>query len=483
MQTECIEGEQRCNADGLPQACDATGTWIDAEACTADLSCVLGECLTECEALVTAPSSLGCSFHLNNMYTLYDTALPGIPLPGGGEPDGHGAAIVGNPTDAAAIDVSLFQYQPDGAQLLVEGPVTIAAGQSHSFELVEPWIRNSAVRQGGSYRLESTAPVVAYQHSPTVAQYDNDSSLLIPDHVLGNSFVIASYPQNINNAPPYFNVVATVDGTEVTWVPPVGTAGSDSVPPVTAGATGTVTLNAGDTLQVNGQGDLSGTLVNTTQPVWVIGANRCAEVPSGVSACDHLEEQSLPVHFWGEQYVAAHAPTRGGESYRWRIFAGGDNIQVTTTPVQPGTPATLSRGEFVEINATQSFVIDATGPVLPMQYLASQEAGAGTGDPAMLQAVPVAQFLDRYAFTTGEDYQVHYAQITRPLDGPDVLIDGVVVEGYEAVGAFEVADWTISEGPHFAQSTATFGIAVVGYTGFTSYAYPGGLALEVIAPG
>ena len=100
----------------------------------------------------------------------------------------------------------------------------------------------------------------------------------------------------------------------------------------------------------------------------------------------------------------------------------------------------------------------------------------------MVQMVPVEQFLDRYAFVTGTGYNVHYVQITRDLGGADVLVDGVVVDGYYTVGNYEVADWPVNEGPHVAESDGTFGVYQVGYTPVTSYAYPGGLKLEVINP-
>ncbi|MCA9695132.1 MAG: IgGFc-binding protein, partial [Myxococcales bacterium] len=114
--------------------------------------------------------------------------------------------------------------------------------------------------------------------------------------------------------------------------------------------------------------------------------------------------------------------------------------------------------------------------------LESQNPNAGTGDPGMYQMVPTEQFLARYAFVTGTSYNVHYAQIIRPAGGPEVTVDGNPVGGYYTVGNFEVADYPVSEGAHFAESTAPFGIVQVGYTGVTSYAYPGGLRLEVINP-
>jgi hypothetical protein len=242
-------------------------------------------------------------------------------------------------------------------------------------------------------------------------------------------------------------------------------------------------MSGGDTLQVAVYADLTGTRVVSDKPVWVVGAMTCVQVPTGTTACDHIEEQQIPLEYWGNTYVAAHAPQRGNESYHWRVFSAADGVQITTDPVQPGFPTTLNDGEWIEFASGGSFVIEADGPIMPVQYLEGQSGGAGTGDPAMVQMVPVEQFLDRYAFVTGTGYNVHYVQITREAGAADVFVDGVLVDGYEVVGGYEVADWQIGEGSHIAVSDNPFGIMSVGYTGFTSYAYPGGLQLEVINPG
>ena len=123
---------------------------------------------------------------------------------------------------------------------------------------------------------------------------------------------------------------------------------------------------------------------------------------------------------------------------------------------------------------------------MPVQYLEGQNGGAGIGDPSMYQMVPVGQFLTSYTFATGISSSLypytHYVQITRTLNGSDVVVDGAVVSGYRTVGNYQVADWQISEGSHYAVSAAPFGIVGIGYAGVTSYAYPGGMNLSVLNP-
>jgi hypothetical protein len=344
----------------------------------------------------------------------------------------------------------------------------------------------SGLRKGGSYRVATTVPVVAYQHSPISAQATNDASMLLPEHALTQDYVIASYKDWLGSYPSYFYVIARDDGTTVQWTPTINTLAGGGVPAVNQGGTGQVVMNRFDNLQVrapNSQ-DLSGTIVHSDKPIWVIGAVECVNVPSGVTYCDHIQEQMLALDFWGKKYVGAHSPKRGSEKHYWRVYGGEDGTTITTTPAQPGTPFMLNKGQWkeLEIANNTSFVFDGDKPFLPVQYLAGQNGGAGTGDPAMYQMIPVEQFLSRYAFVTGTGYTKHYAQIIRTAGGADVTIDGAVVGGYYAVGGFEVADQPISEGAHLAESADPFGILNIGYTDVTSYAYPGGLRLKVINP-
>jgi hypothetical protein len=180
--------------------------------------------------------------------------------------------------------------------------------------------------------------------------------------------------------------------------------------------------------------------------------------------------------------VAAHAPKRGTEKYHWRVFGGQDGVKITTTPDQTGGPFTLMKGEFKVITTGVHFVMTGDGPFLPVQYLESQTAGAGTGDPSTVQMIPVEQFLDRYVFATGIGYAKNYVQIIREVGAAEVAVDGVQVAGYVKIGGYELADWEIAEGAHVAESAQPFAIINVGYTGFTSYAYPGGMKLDVITP-
>lgn len=421
-----------------------------------------------CAQAAVTQSTVGCSFHANKMQNFQE------------EPS---SVVVGNVSDSQDASVQLY-WGPSGNEQAVGAPVVVAPGASHEFVLDQPLQPGnvSVLRDGGAYRVETDVPVVAYQHSPIAAVAHNDSSVLIPDHALGEFYIVAAWGSNISGHDSAFNVVGVHDGTTVTWTPPNATSAGNGVPAVAAGASGMAVVDHYDLLQVISTIDMSGTVVETSQPAWVMGTVPCVNIPANVTFCDHIEEQLIGLEYWGTEYVGAHAPTRGSEHYWWRVYSGSDGVTITTDPPQTGTPVMLDRGEYYEFSTQESFVFTGDGPFMPVQYLEGQDGGAGTGDPASYQMVPTEQFLPRYVFVTGTGYTWNYAQIIRPLGGADVLVDGIVVDGYSSVGAFEVADWPIAEGSHLADSAEPFGVVQVGYTGVTSYAYPGGLGLGFINP-
>jgi hypothetical protein len=472
----CLPGKKVCDSPDAYKQCNGEGSDYDPPvACAATEGCFDGNCVNLCLQAEAEPSTIGCSFIAARVDNIYGNEIDSL--------------VVGNTSKTKVAQVQLY-FTPNGGNVeQAQGAAqNVQPGQTVTFQMTNPPLdKVSGLRKGGNYRVQSTIPVIAYQHSPITGQATNDASVLFPEHALRENHYVSSWKDGHNNYPSYFNVIAVQDNTTVKWTPSQNTLAGNGVPAVNAGQTGQVVMNRFDTLQARAPfgGDLTGTFVTADKPIWVLGAAECINIPTvNVLYCDHIQEQMLALDYWGKKYVGAHSPKRGSEKHYYRIFGGEDGVQVTTTPAQPGTPFMLDKGQWKElvIQNGVSFLIEATGPILPVQYLESQSGGGGTGDPAMYQMIPVEQFLDAYAFVTGTGYDVHYAQITRLAGNPDVVIDGQVVNGYYAVGEYEVADFVISEGAHFAQSDAPFGIVSVGYTDATSYAYPGGLRLAVINP-
>jgi hypothetical protein len=541
----CEPGEKQCNGQGFIQTCAPTGLeWLQepcglnqhCDPCTADETCAEDRCVGLCELEAELPSSAGCSFIANRQLHLDQDYPDGL--------------IVTNPNDNLSVTVQLYRT-PEGKRKEepVGNPRVLEPGENTLFELDADFVlgNSSMFRTGGTYRVESDVPVVAYLHSPLTNARGNDSSMLLPETTIRRDYVVFSFsphaeqPQG-QGQPSYFEIVALQDFTEVTWTPPVDTAGTginidfvpagETSPPLPMNRFDTVRIAASANFQENPDlRDVSGTVIHANKPIWVMGASRCSRVPvrdfPEEGRCDPLQELLIPLDYWGKRYVAAHSPSRGTERHWWRIYSSGPDVRITaqgnlgcSAPILTeencpppnefdGEGCTFEkRGSWIQVDVENgcSFFLDSndTGAYMPVQYMQSRLAGGEPlaestllGDPSMYQMIPIEQFLKRYVFSTGVGFDFHVVQVIRPVGGPTVFLDNMSVAGFYPVNdSWEVADVPISEGPHIIDSGVPFGIVQFGYSSdapspncqnpipphvcHSSYAYPGGMKSEII---
>ena len=113
----------------------------------------------------------------------------------------------------------------------------------------------------------------------------------MPESALRSDYVVASF--SASDDPSYFTVIAIEDDTELTWYPPVPTAGNGfPIPFVGVGESGTISMGRYDHARIAASAsatpnhierDVSGTVVHASKPVWVVGGVRCAEVPESAA--------------------------------------------------------------------------------------------------------------------------------------------------------------------------------------------------------
>lgn len=502
----CQPDEVQCSDQDTLQRCAPTGQEWLSEDCPVNYSCVdcdgescaVDHCAGPCEADALVPSSAGCSFVANRQLHLFE--------------DEGDAVIVANPNEELTATVK-FWRTPEGKRKeeLVE-EVEVVPGGDAIFLMTQEFVLGDSTmfRTGGTFRVESDVPVIAYQHAPAENNAGNESSMLLPESALGQDYVIAAYnPHPEQNSglgmPTYFEIVALEDDTTVEWTPPVPTAGNGlPVDAVLADTTGSQTMNRFDTLRVAASAsyedefppimqDVSGTVIHADKPIWVVAGSRCSRIPireePADGFCDPLQEVMIPVKYWGDHYVAPHPPIRHTERHFWRIYSGSDNVAISLSePVLDevncsspntfvnGTCVLERRGSWIEFSVENgtSLVIEGDGPFMPVGYLQSRtiageppEWSTTWGDPAMYQLAPTAQFLDRYVIRTAVGFPHHYVQVTRAIGGANIVIDGgsvVQPSEWEQVGDFEVATHELEEGPHVLHSADPFGVVQIGLT-------------------
>lgn len=287
--------------------------------------------------------------------------------------------------------------------------------------------------------------------------------------------------------------------------------------------------------------DFTGTKVSSSKAVTVFVGSEASDVPgftdlSTRQCCaDHLEEQLFPDDTLGLGFVVAHMPSRtralaqsaapgvslgvaeAVESERVRILAIAEGeTHVQTSLAGTDGSFVLSHLQDRILVADADFAISSDRPIAVLQALPSQGVtgiprGYPGGDPAIVMVPPREQYREEYIFLTPDKYAFDFVAIVAELDA-DVLLDGASVvtdprctagEALSLPGEIvnvwhrvyrcqlsfpevargekiEVLPGTQDDGVHRLVSNRPAGLIVYGFDSFVSYAYAGGLDLDVL---
>lgn len=365
---------------------------------------------------------------------------------------------------------------------VVPGDVTIVALPSQA---ASDWT-NDAI-SNNAVHMTSSIEFVAYLINRFSAT--SDAGMAIPFQALNTEYIVLDYNQ-ANFGPGYsaeFVVTAVFDNTTVTITPKNDLQGGHL-----AGVPFNVTLNRGEgylATQLNPgiNGGNTGTIVQSDKPITMTNGNYCTQVPVGTTACDHIFEVAQPVQSWGKEVIAANLPDRPNGTV-YRIVASENNTDVNQDGALIGT---INRGEFIEVGPIPgNHVFSSANPIYVAQYMTGNTSpGATTGDPAMGNVIPNAQFLPNYTFSTvgGGQFAQNFVTITaNNADLNTITLDGVTIgaASFSAVAGtnFSVASLSIATGVHSTSANSGHGITVEGYNGFDSYLYAGGARFTAINP-
>ncbi len=527
----CSDDERavlRCRDDGLAR--EVAGT------CSAGTRCAAGACVSPCAWAAATHSYLGCDFHavgtLNSGLGRY--------YAGASREDFPFVVTVTNPW-ATEVTVTL-----DGGGLAAPRAVTVEARSARTVSL--PWVRTlseggdperprSARVERGAVHLRASLPVGAWQFNPegfvsTLScgdarcfSYTNDASLLLPTASLSMRYVAVTRPTvrlraqgqtQWRRASGFVAIAATAEGfTDVTVRLRGRTEAGESLAAGAPGETLRARLAQGEVWQLVSDAsgtcatpepdtvrgdvfcrpvaaeDLTGTAVESSAPVAVFAGHDCALVPYDRFACDHLEEQMLPVESLGRRYVVARTPPWFAEPDVLRVVATHSDTRVIFEPARAHDPVTLADvGDFVEFEQRESVAVTGTEALLVAQFLVGgsydrARSDEGRGDPDMVLAPPIEQTRSAYDFVAATGFPTNTAIVTVPT-GEGLVLDGarVTTAPYDRVAGYDVLHLAVSEGAHHIESARAgvrFGLIVSGLAPSTSYTYAAGLDLAPIS--
>ncbi len=486
---------------------------------------------TTCGESQTQGSYIGCDYWptvtLNPVYSKFDYAV-----------------AVSNPQATQTVTVTVtggaltsnvvVMVPPNSVQAIPLPWVDALKGPQFDVNTVVGDPGPSRLVQKGAYHLTTDFPVSVYQFSALQYEidagapcpgfgdagagahcysYSNDASLLLPTNVVTGDYGILAWP-SFGGTPGFFAVTATQDNTNVTVYPAGQTQGLVDAGPalLQRGDSYTYVLNQGDVLEMFSElgdvhkakyaSDISGSIVRADKPVVTYAGHGCTFIPENKRACDHLESSMFPVETLGTQFIATLPHTPHNEHVWVRIMGLYDSTLVGFDPPIMGyAGALLNTGDVMDIpDVDKSFAIVANGRINVVEYLqgeyanwpppdAGAEAGEPSpdlGDPSECPAVPLQQYRSTYTFLAPKTYSENWIDVISPqgntitLDGVDVPATSYTQVGGQPFSAAHVQLDNTNEG-HEIHGLFPFGLLVYGYGSRTSYMYPGGLDLHIVA--
>lgn len=521
----CSPDETFCGDDVTLMECSSDGMSSDqVKICRG--KCRGGECVSACEG--NAKSYIGCGFYAIDMdnYTINCNSDQTCQDIGGlfgsagecvngvctctnssgsncQETNVNGQQYAVTISNTSNTDVDIDIQKPDGTSVKSG---TVPSNDLEVFDLPPNHTEDSGISKN-SYRIEAQGPVTVHQFNPKnqADVFSNDASLVLPSNAMGKEYTVIGWesmesprdPSTVHQTGrPYVTIVAVEQGTTTVDVTvEAEVLSGNGVQALSPGDSATYDLDQGQVVQLMTKqetgNDLTGTSISADQKVAVFSGQECAEVPNGTAACDHLEQQLLPVSTWGERYILSKFKPRGSEPDFYRVVAAKDGTTLSTEPPISGVDGeTLDAGEMLEFDLEPSVVIEGDKPISVGQFMVgSQHSGVteecdsrpGTiGDPAFMIDVPESQFRSDYVIYTPSGYQQDWLNIVKPT-GATVEIDGTALSqsGDEiASSGFEVVRKEVQPGTHKVTSSEPIGLYSYGFECDVSYAYPGGLDLK-----
>lgn len=541
----CIAGARRCDPAGV-SVCSESGEWhalatCDATAgefCDADR----GECVSPCRAAEDNASYVGCEYwpatvRNGQVATEIDfgvaVANPGR-WPATVTVDRGGEQVATRTVAPGGLETIALPWVPELKGAFRDYPSVLARASAYRLRSNVPVVAYQF--NPLEYRIDRDCENEHRLMLPTddgqCFSFSNDASLLLPTHALTGNYTVLTWPSTVNRTrvmaggdeayggtPGFFSVIGAEDRpvtVSVTFSAHVRASADGTIRAFSPGETGEFELGAGDVLQVLSEMpsicpegsrtepvrggeisycvmppeyDLSGTRIAASGRVAVLAGHDCAMVPADKWACDHLEEQLVPMESWGREVAVSVTRPFGTEPNIVRIVSGRDDNAVRFEPASVHEPVTLSRGDVLELETRTDVRIVGSEALLVAQLTVGQSyddraaggpEGAG-GDPSLSFVTPVEQYRSEYTFLAPSTYDVSLVNVVAP-DGVAVTIDGEPVMGLRPMGAGRLASakLEISGGVHRMESTRPFGIVVYGFGAYTSYLYPGGLDLQRI---
>jgi len=278
-------------------------------------------------------------------------------------------------------------------------------------------------------RLKSKDPYVA-----SVTMTGSCSSYLaIPTIGLGMSYQIITWDPSSSLMGNAWFTVSTVKPALITITLPEGkcTAKSSYIS-LECGDTFSISLPEYAAITFNSVSDLSGTTVDSTQPVLVIAGNDEISIGSA-SVTDDSVSEFFPVKAWGTTFVVPAVPNNDGVGYSIKMSSKSASVKIQSSTGSTSHTLTAGKAVVVDFAANPVLYITSDNPIQVVQFVRGGETSSATGCPSSLNVLPTSLYLSTYYVSSWQSKSPFTNFVTIIIEASALASGGLMLNDEEAI--------------------------------------------------
>jgi hypothetical protein len=384
----------------------------------------------------------------------------------------------------------------------ISSSLILTSSSQHDRTILIQAENNKTIAVYGSSQVFSSSGAFAIL---PLQEYDDISTYTY--YAVSTATTLANYKSTLLLVNGVGQNMITITPTQPVTISPSISGGNSNVI-VNPGQSYSFILNSTFSVLFDSSNDLSGTKIESSQPLTVISGHECSSVgpvPSGVSTtCDHIVQQVPPVNTWGLNHMVLPIAERTSGS-TLNVMAGENNTAVlvscSNSTDTNNSLYQLDGGEWVtfDIPSGRWCSVVGNGGILVTQYSHIRGDGESIGDTMSLSitsveqftnisniVIPASAFLNSGALSVRNMLQIFIKDNSTDVN---ITVDNNLITGWTKIYSngrllgYGATVTGLSSSHHIIESSDNVFMSVLAY-GFTSefqaYGYPVNNALESI---
>ncbi len=292
---------------------------------------------------------------------------------------------------------------------------------------------------GKGYHVTSDRDISVF--ASNYRSYSYDIATIYPTSTLRSRYMVQCYevnelmsPNNYCHTSPEFTVLAVEDSTLVNILTPPDWQRTSFL------------LMAGETVEFDCNSPehyitwpSTGTRIvaDDCKPIAVFQGNMCTNV--GLSTCDHLFEQAVPLDYWGKEFIVVPLAGREADD-QVMITSASDMCNVS---INGANTAVLNAGESLLLERHDLYHISTSQPVTACMYFTADYGNSNLGDPSSVILPPLDQGVQQSTFFAVST-DITTTEIYTNVVVKKSFVQGMTLDGMPVNTAFTAFDSTYS---------------------------------------